>query len=94
MSQAALGKAVGVDQSTISDIESGKGFGVDKLDAMAATLMVSVEWIVRGEQEEDDAKLLGAYYAMNESGRASLTAVAAGLALTHRRPSGKRRAGG
>lgn len=94
MPQATLGAAVGVDQSTISDWENGKGLGAEFLDALAGALTVSLEWLVRGEQDKEEAQLVGAFYAMNDDGRKNLLSVASALALTHKRPPGKRRSNG
>lgn len=37
LNQTQLAAAVGIDQSTVSDIEKGAGFSVDILDPLAAT---------------------------------------------------------
>jgi transcriptional regulator with XRE-family HTH domain len=48
LNQTELAKLVGLDQSTISDIENGALFGADVLMALAAALLKSPQFIMTG----------------------------------------------
>lgn len=48
LTQPVLAKSVGIDQSTLSDIERGSGFSAEVLMRLAAALEVSAEQIMRG----------------------------------------------
>lgn len=48
MTQPVLAKLVGIDQSTLSDIERGAGFSAEILMRLAENLDASAEYIMRG----------------------------------------------
>ncbi|MBC7602773.1 MAG: helix-turn-helix domain-containing protein [Ramlibacter sp.] len=48
LTQPILAKAVGIDQSTLSDIERGAGFSAETLMRLADELETSAEFIMRG----------------------------------------------
>ena len=48
--QGDLGGLVGLDQSTISDIERGQGFGADVLMRLSQALAIEPQFIMNGEE--------------------------------------------
>jgi len=51
MSQTQLGRAAGVGQSTVANIESGLRGGLQSLAELAAALHISYRWLRDGEGE-------------------------------------------
>ena len=82
MSQTQLGDAVGLDQSTISDIEKGAGFGADVLMKICVALGTSPNFIMLGgsESEMEEAQLVGFYRSCSPENRANLMGGAKWLA--------------
>ncbi|MEX9222337.1 helix-turn-helix domain-containing protein [Providencia rettgeri] len=60
MTQAALAWGIGVSQSTISALATGrvKGVGVERGAALSEALGVNLRWLMRGEGEMQPAKFL------------------------------------
>lgn len=48
--QGDLAERIGVDQSTVSDIERGKGFGADVLMRLSNALNVDPQFVMNGEE--------------------------------------------
>jgi transcriptional regulator with XRE-family HTH domain len=49
LTQPALAKSIGIDQSTLSDIERGAGFSAETLMRLAEELGTTCEFIMRGQ---------------------------------------------
>lgn len=60
MTQAALAWGIGVSQSTISALATGrvKGVGIERGAALSEALGVNLRWLMRGEGEMQPAKFL------------------------------------
>jgi transcriptional regulator with XRE-family HTH domain len=57
--QGDLAELIGVDQSTVSDIERGKGFGADVLMRLSNALRVAPQFVMNGDEgskEQIDAR--------------------------------------
>lgn len=87
MNQTELGRAVGVDQSLISDYERGRAeMGASKLMAMADALRTTPQYIMRGDrgltlEEQQEADLLDKFKRADEEGRKTILNIAAAMAL-------------
>lgn len=83
LTQVQLAKGIGVDQSTVSDIERGAGFSADTLQALCEALETSSGYIMRGGREADlyDAELLALFHRLTEEDRATLLKAMRGLVL-------------
>lgn len=51
LSQAALGRKIGVSQQTIAGLESGRFSRTSHTFSLAEALGVSAEWLMKGEQK-------------------------------------------
>lgn len=82
LNQTQLGAAVGVDQSVISDIERGAGFGADVLIGLADALNTTPHFIMRGGTDEaaQEAHLLGLFRACKPSDKLLLMETARAFA--------------
>lgn len=66
LNQTELAKAIGIDQSTVSDIENGALFGADVLMALSKALLKSPQFLMTGQAEatelsDFEAKMIAAY---------------------------------
>lgn len=66
LNQTELAKAIGIDQSTVSDIENGALFGADVLMSLAQALLKSPQFIMTGEASpfdlsDTEAKMISAF---------------------------------
>jgi len=83
--QAELGEKVGLDQSTISDIENGAGFGVEYVMPFARALRWSPEQLLEGKSgasvpmTEDMHALLEACDSLGPEDMAALIRSALGM---------------
>jgi transcriptional regulator with XRE-family HTH domain len=87
LNQTELATQVGVDQSVISDIENGAGFGAPVLIGLADALQTTPHYIMRGGTDEmaREANLLGLYRACSESDKRLLLETAGAFADRSRR---------
>lgn len=74
LTQPVLAKAVGIDQSTLSDIERGAGFSAEILMRLAEQLDASCEYIMRGRvtQSEEVRRAQQALRALSDEQRLDL----------------------
>lgn len=79
--QSELGKLVGLDQSTISDIENGAGFGAQVLMQLCDALDTTAEYLMQGQEATSDgeAEILTLYRKMSDAGRLAMVGAARGL---------------
>ena len=57
--QGDLAELIGVDQSTVSDIERGKGFGADVLMRLSSALRVGPQFVMNGDEGSKEEMGLG-----------------------------------
>lgn len=74
LTQPVLSKAVGIDQSTLSDIERGAGFSAEILMRLAEELDTTCEYIMRGQiaQTEGMRRARQAIGALSDEERLAL----------------------
>lgn len=79
--QAALGELVGVDQSVISDIERGSGFGAAILMGLCEHLRTTPEYIMNGTSRDAaaEAELIAIFRGLSVAQRSAMLAMARGL---------------
>lgn len=86
LTQPVLAKAVGIDQSTLSDIERGAGFSAEILMRLAEELEATCEFIMRGTVTNSE-NLRRAQQALrtltNEERAALFAAISAPPVLDH-----------
>lgn len=82
LTQVGLAKLVGLDQSTISDIERGANFGADVLQSLCEALETTSTYIMRGGRESDlyEAELLSLCRLLSEEELASAMRIIRALA--------------
>lgn len=82
LNQTQLAKAVGVDQSTVSDIERGAGFSAELLMSLADALLSTPQFIMRGASEADLEvdQLAALYRASSPDDRRALMSSASAFA--------------
>ena len=72
LNQIQLSQQVGIDQSTLSDIENGASFGAGVLMSLSAALFKSPQYLMTGKAEsfdlsDEEAQMLAAYRAIRKS---------------------------
>lgn len=74
LTQTQLAKSVGLDQSTISDIERGASFGAEALQRFCEVLQTTSNYIMRGGREADlwEAELLALFRALTPDDQAHM----------------------
>ena len=75
LTQGKLAKLIGLDQSTVSDIERGANFGADVLHQLCEQLQTTSRYIMRGGNDHSDlyeAELVGLFRALPEADQAHL----------------------
>lgn len=84
LTQVQLAKQLGIDQSTLSDIERGASFSASILVALADSLRTTPHYIMRDGDESvlQESELIYCFRALSDSGRESLLQVARGLLAT------------
>lgn len=87
LNQTQLAKLVGVDQSTVSDIERGGNFNATILMALSDALEASPQYIMRGgiEAEIYEAELLAVFRSLSQDDQQSLLKLLRGL-IPHAAP--------
>lgn len=87
LNQTELAAQVGVDQSVISDIENGAGFGAPVLIGLADALQTTPHYIMKGGTDEaaQEANLLGLYRSCTEADKRLLLETAGAFAARNRR---------
>lgn len=90
LTQTELAKRVGVDQSTISDIEKGSSTKPEVFLAICRELQTTPEHLVYEENRDDvgEAKVLAIYRSLDEDQRLNMIAMASALAQIKRPASG------
>lgn len=90
LTQVQLAAAIGIDQSTLSDIERGAGFSALVLVSLCEQLAASAQFIMRGGSEEElrETELLALYRSLGATEtQEHLMAVARALAGQAVKPS-------
>lgn len=74
LTQPILAKAIGIDQSTLSDIERGARFGAETLMCLAEALGTTCEYLMRGrvQESEEMRKVQQAIKALSDEQRLAL----------------------
>lgn len=87
--QADLGELIGIDQSVVSDIERGAGFGASVLMSLCDVLSTTPEYIMEGSERDDagEHEVIAIYRRLDTSTRVALLAMARGLAGSPSRPT-------
>jgi transcriptional regulator with XRE-family HTH domain len=76
MTQGQLAKAIGVDQSKVSDMEREIGFTAEVLIRLSEALGVSPLYIMRGGDQSASDELVSIFHRMRPSQRAAILEVA------------------
>lgn len=90
MTQIQLSAAVGIDQSTLSDIENGSSTKPEVFLAICRELQTTPEHLVHEENRDDigEAKVLAIYRSLDDDQRQNMIAMASALAQIRRPESG------
>lgn len=83
LNQTQLAKAIGVDQSTISDIERGANFGAEVLMSLSKALGSTCRYIMKGGTEAElfEAEVIGLFRALSEDDQAHMLRTLRALAM-------------
>lgn len=87
--QGDLAESAGVDQSTISDIERGKGFGADVLMRLCAALHTDPYFLMLGEvnAHASEMRLLSLFRACSDADKTIVMESAAAFASRNQQPT-------
>jgi transcriptional regulator with XRE-family HTH domain len=82
MTQVQLAATLGIDQSTVSDIERGASFSASALQALVEVLGTTGRYIMRGGDESDlyESELVALYRAIPPEDQQSVIKMMRGLA--------------
>ena len=84
LTQVQLSKRLGIDQSTLSDIERGANFSAQTLIRLSEELQTSPYWIMHDADESSllEGELLSHFRKLSDANREALLTVARSFAAT------------